>query len=114
MAAKRTTPPDGFEYRPDVLNDDEERELVERIKELRLKEFEFHGYLAKRRVISYGWHYDFGGETLNETTEIPDFLIPLRDRIASLVDIPQTRLSHALITEYRLGTTIGWHRDKAV
>ena len=114
MAAKRTTPPEGFEYRPDVLDEAEERELVERIKGLRLKEFEFHGYLARRRVISYGWHYDFGGETLNEASEIPDFLLPLRGRIAELAGISPKRLSHALITEYRPGTPIGWHRDKAV
>jgi hypothetical protein len=45
-------PPEGFRYRADVLAPDEEQGLVESIRELPLKEFEFHGYVGKRRVVS--------------------------------------------------------------
>jgi hypothetical protein len=38
-----SAPPDGFLYEADVLPIDEERELVEHIGKLPLKEFEFHG-----------------------------------------------------------------------
>ncbi len=58
-ARKQTPPPEGFRYQADLLPIDEEREMIERIRELPLKEFEFHGYVGKRRTISYGWHYDF-------------------------------------------------------
>jgi alkylated DNA repair dioxygenase AlkB len=106
--------PDGFHYQADVLPLDEERELVERIQELPLKEFEFHGYVGKRRVISYGWHYDFSDSTLRPTDEIPTFLHKLRERAATFAELTAEDLPHALVTEYSPGTTIGWHRDKGV
>lgn len=114
MASRRDIPPQGFIYQTNFLSDAEERNLVTRIGELRLKEFEFQGYLAKRRVISYGWQYDFNGDSLNETAELPAFLSNLRDRSAALAGIPAESLTHALVTEYRPNTPIGWHRDKAV
>lgn len=48
---REAAPPEGFRYQPDILAADEERELVDRIRELPLKEFEFHGYAGKRRVV---------------------------------------------------------------
>jgi alkylated DNA repair dioxygenase AlkB len=107
-------PPEGFRYQADVLPADEERELVERIRGLPLKEFEFHGYVGKRRVVSYGWHYDFGERTLRETDEIPAWLLPLRDRAAAFAGLAPGDLPHALVTEYGPGAAIGWHRDRGV
>ena len=107
-------PPGGFLYRPDVLPADEERELVEHVRGLPLKEFEFHGYVGKRRVLSYGWHYDFGERTLREAVEMPDFLLPLRERAAAFAGVAPKDLPHALVTEYGPGAAIGWHRDKGV
>src|SRR5687768_5999290 len=96
-------PPEGFRYQADVVPLDEERELVEQIRELPLKEFEFHGYFGKRRVISYGWHYDFGERTLHQTDEIPAFLHKLRERAAAFADLAPGDLPHALVTEYSPG-----------
>src|SRR5215217_4174748 len=107
-------PPEGFRYQADVLPADEERELVERIRELPLKEFEFHGYVGKRRVVSYGWHYDFGERRLQEAGEIPTFLLPLRDRAAAFAGVAPADLLHVLVTEYGPGVAIGWHKDKRV
>lgn len=107
-------PPEGFRYQAEVLPLDEEQELVTRIQELPLKEFEFHGYVGKRRTISYGWHYDFSQEKLQSTDEIPAFLHKLRERAAAFAGLAAGTLPHALITEYSPGTTIGWHRDKGV
>ena len=112
--AGETAPPEGFRYQADVLPADEERELVERIPELPLKEFEFHGYVGKRRVISYGWHYDFAERKLREAEEIPDFLLPVRDRAAAFAGVAPGELPHVLVTEYGPGAAIGWHRDKGV
>lgn len=112
--ASAPTPSEGFHYESDVLPRDEEQVLVERIRELPLREFEFHGYVGKRRVLSYGWHYDFGERTLNRTEEIPDFLIPARDRAAAFARIAPDDLPHALVTEYGPGAAIRWHRDKGV
>lgn len=56
----RAAPPEGFRYEADVLSPDDERQLALRLGDLALQEFEFHGYVARRRVISFGWRYDFG------------------------------------------------------
>lgn len=105
--------PEGFRYQLDVVPLDEEQGLIERIRELPLQEFEFHGYVGKRRVMSFGWHYDFGERTLRATDEIPPFLHRLRSRAAAFAGLAPEDLPHALVTEYRPGAAIGWHRDKA-
>ncbi len=112
--ARDVAPPEGFRYQADVLPADEERALVEHIETLPLKEFEFHGYVGKRRVVSYGWHYDFGERRLHKTDDIPEFLLPLRDHAAAFAEVAPDDLSHALVTEYGPGAAIGWHRDKGV
>jgi alkylated DNA repair dioxygenase AlkB len=112
--ARSPAPPEGFRYQADVLPLSEERELVERIRALPLKEFEFHGYVGRRRVLSYGWHYDFGERTLRQTDEIPPFFLALRERAAAFAGLAAGDLPHALVTEYGPGAAIGWHRDKGV
>jgi alkylated DNA repair dioxygenase AlkB len=105
------TPP-GFRYRTDFLSPDEERDLVRRFEVLPFKEFEFHGYTGKRRVVSYGWRYDFSKQRLSEAEPIPDFLLPFRDRAAAFAGLDPSEIRHALLTEYSLGAPIGWHRDR--
>jgi alkylated DNA repair dioxygenase AlkB len=109
-----SAPPEGWLYQTQVLPREEEIELVEHIQGLPLKEFEFHGYIGKRRTLSFGWHYDFGAERLQPTDEIPVFLHKLRERAAAFAELNPQDLPHALVTEYSPGTTIGWHRDKGV
>ena len=107
-------PPEGFRYLAEVLTPDVERELVERIAALPLKEFEFHGYTGKRRVLSFGQHYDFGTGKLCQAEEIPAFLHGVRERAADFAGLKPGDLPHVLVTEYSPGTPIGWHRDKGV
>ena len=107
-------PPPGFRYKKSLITPDEEAELVAHIEQLPLKEFEFQGYLAKRRTISFGWHYKFGEESLVRANPIPDFLQEVRLRAAAFADLKIDDLPHILVTEYSPGTPIGWHRDKAV
>ncbi|HUR96671.1 MAG TPA: alpha-ketoglutarate-dependent dioxygenase AlkB [Pyrinomonadaceae bacterium] len=111
---RSASPPEGFRYVKNIITPDEESELVRHIEKLPLKEFEFQGYLAKRRTASFGWHYKFGEEALERAEPIPHFLIPLRDRAAAFADLGPDDLPHVLVTEYSPGTPIGWHRDKAV
>ena len=106
--------PEGFLYRSDIVSPLEEQHLVERIRQLPLKEVDFHGFTARRRALSFGWHYDFARATLDRTDAIPDWLHPLRARVADLAELSPDQLPHALILEYSPGSTIGWHRDKAV
>ncbi len=71
-------------------------------------------YTARRRTISFGWHYDFGRSTLDQADDIPDWLLPVREIAADVAGVPADQLPHVLILEYAAGATIGWHRDEAV
>jgi alkylated DNA repair dioxygenase AlkB len=106
--------PAGFHYVPALIAPDEEAELLERVRELPLREFEFHGYTGKRRVVSFGWQYDFGARLLRKADDFPPFLLPLRERAAAFAGMPPSALQHVLVTEYGPGAAIGWHRDKDV
>jgi alkylated DNA repair dioxygenase AlkB len=104
--------PEGFRYRPDFLSADEERDLVERFADLPFKEFEFRGYRGNRRVLSFGWQYDFNRMELKRTEDMPAFLLPLRERAARFAGLDTSDLQHVLLTEYAAGAGIGWHKDK--
>jgi alkylated DNA repair dioxygenase AlkB len=106
--------PDGFRYRPSLISAHEERTLVETVRGLPFKEFEFHGFLGKRRVVSFGWKYDYGKRELRRSDDIPAFLEPVRDKAARFAGMPASALQQVLVTEYRPGASIGWHKDKAV
>jgi alkylated DNA repair dioxygenase AlkB len=106
--------PQGFKYSPEVISPDEEQGLLERIRQLPLAEFQFHGFTGKRRVISYGWKYDFEERAVREAESIPSWLLPLRERAAGFASVEPDQLQQALVTEYDVGAAIGWHRDKAV
>ncbi len=103
-------PPEGFRYKGDIITPTEEAELVSRIKELPLTEYEFQGYLGKRRTVSFGLQY--GGSTSQTIEPIPEFLLPLRTRAADFAGLAADDLEYALVTEYTPGSPIGWHRDR--
>ena len=103
--------PDGFEYKEDFLDPQQERALVRQFARLPFKEFEFQGFLGKRRTVSFGWRYDFNIQELQPTETIPTFLLALCQKAAQFAGLPQDRLQHALVTEYA-GAGIGWHKDR--
>jgi len=104
--------PAGFRTAPDFIGAAEEARLVGAFADLPFQEFEFHGFLGKRRVVSFGPRYDFNGGGLKQAEPMPPFLLPLRQRAAAFAGLPPERLAHALVTEYRPGAAIGWHRDR--
>jgi alkylated DNA repair dioxygenase AlkB len=106
--------PAGFKYSGDFITAGEELDLVRDMEALPFKEFEFHGFLGKRRVVSFGWRYDFNGGGLQKTDDMPDFLLPLRKRAANFAGIAAASLQQVLLTEYRPGAAIGWHKDRSV
>lgn len=105
---------EGFRYRPEIITPIEEHDLVEHVSRLPFQHFDFHGYKGKRRIVSFGWQYDFSGRQLKKADDIPDFLLPLRILAASFAGLEPTQFQHVLVTEYEAGAGIGWHRDKAV
>ena len=106
--------PEGFRYGPDILTPTQEVELLKRVRELPFVEFQFQGYVGKRRVVSYGWQYDFNLRALRKADDIPAFLLALRRTAAEFAGMEPERLQQVLVTEYDAGAGIGWHRDKAV
>jgi alkylated DNA repair dioxygenase AlkB len=107
------TLPDGFAYGADLVPESLARELVARFAVLPFKNFDFHGFQGNRRIVSYGWRYDYSGRgQLRESGPAPDFLDPLKQIAADFSGLKSEDFQQALITEYVPGAGIGWHRDK--
>jgi alkylated DNA repair dioxygenase AlkB len=88
----------GFEYRPEFISGEEERALLAIIAGLPFAEAHYKEFTAKRRIVVF-------------ESGAPEFLHPLRERIAAWLGVPQAGFVHALVSEYRPGTGVGWHRD---
>jgi alkylated DNA repair dioxygenase AlkB len=106
--------PEGFRYQPNLIGPVDEQALLACVQELPFREFEFHGYTGRRRVVSFGWRYDFSGRQLLKADDIPGFLLTLRSAAAAFAGMEPEELQHVLVTEYGPGAGIGWHRDKSV
>ena len=110
-----TAPPalEGLRFLPEALTRAEEAEALKSIAGVDFAPFQFHGFLGKRRVASFGWRYDYNGGGLIKAAPMPDFVIRLRERVAECADLDPAAFVQALVTEYAPGAGIGWHRDKA-
>ncbi len=106
--------PEGFAIREDVISREEEADAVRHLETLPFKPFEFHGYRGKRRVVSFGWRYDYSDRTLRESPPMPPFLSGLCNLAAEFARVPAASLKQVLVTEYAAGASIGWHRDKPI
>ena len=108
--------PSGLSYRPEFITPGEEEALLGIFADLPFHEALFQQYTARRRVVRYGEgeypaSYGAAAEEANPRRPFPDFLVPLRTRVAAWRGVPEASFVHALITEYRPGTPIGWHSD---
>lgn len=104
--------PEGFLYRDEFLSEAEEAELLRTFRGLDFAAYDYHGYQAKRLIVRYGVNYDINLRETNETAPpIPEFLIAIRERAAEFASVPVADLVQAMVSEYTVGTPIGWHRD---
>ena len=104
--------PDGFAYRAEIVSPDEEAILLAWLGGLPFEPFQFRGYEARRRVVSFGWRYDFNEGGLKAADPFPAWLQPLAARAAAFAGLAPEAFAHALLTEYAPGAGIGWHRDR--
>jgi alkylated DNA repair dioxygenase AlkB len=104
--------PDGFRYQAELIDPSEEQALIAQLRTLEFAPFEFQGFLGKRRVVSFGWRYDFNQGGLHKAGDIPEFLKPMRERAAKFAGLEAGDLQYVLLTEYPPGSTIGWHKDR--
>jgi alkylated DNA repair dioxygenase AlkB len=107
--------PDGMRCRADLITPREEAALVVFIETLPLKPFEFAGgFRGNRRVLSFGWRYDYQVQKLTEASAIPSELVALRGTAARFAGRDPETFQQALVTEYAPGAGIGWHKDKPI
>ena len=104
----------GLDYRADFISAAEERELIDRLANLDLAPFRFHGWLGNRKTRSFGWRYDFDDASFSRTEPMPDWLDPVRARAAKLAGADPGEFVHVLLARYDPGAGIGWHRDRDV
>lgn len=90
--------PEGFLYVSDFIGVAEERALIKAVARLPLEAAKYRQYTARRRIALF-------------EDAIPDFLQPLRAKVAGWTGLPAQEFRHALVNEYRPGTPLGWHRD---
>lgn len=109
--------PHGLVYRPEFITRAEERELLTEIAPLSFREARFQEYFAKRRVVHF--HASEGGEAYDQSDDdtfstgpLPPFLVALLQKLSAWLALDAAKFVHALVSEYRPGTPIGWHRDK--
>lgn len=104
--------PAGFRARQELFGPSDEIAFTRQFEKLPFKPFEFHGYLGNRRIVSFGYRYDYASRVLRGSEPMPDFLLPLRSIASRFSGLAEEKLEQALVTEYAPGAGIGWHRDK--
>jgi alkylated DNA repair dioxygenase AlkB len=105
------SPPIGFLYYPEVLTPKEESALVEHVETIELSAVEMRGQVARRRTAHFGWVYGYESWRITPGPPLPDFLLPLRERVGELAGVAGASLAEVLVTQYPAGAAIGWHRD---
>jgi hypothetical protein len=104
--------PQGFRYLPDVLSPSEEASFVERFRYLLFQPFEFQGFLANRRIFTFGHKYMFAGQKPRADARIPEYFRTLTELAAKISRTSAEAFEQVMVTEYAPGAGIGWHRDR--
>jgi alkylated DNA repair dioxygenase AlkB len=103
--------PEGLRYAADFVSPAIEQELISAISALPLQPFQFGVFEGKRRVASFGFHYDYNLRHSQQADPVPTWLAQTIEK-AEVFGGPGTRIRQVLCTEYDVGIGIGWHRDK--
>ncbi|MFC5728194.1 MULTISPECIES: alpha-ketoglutarate-dependent dioxygenase AlkB [Nocardioides] len=106
--------PAGLVVHQDVLSVGEEARLVGRFASLDLQPVVMRGVASRRRACHFGAGYDFDARTATAAMPIPTYLLNLRTRCADLAGEHPESFVEGLVTEYRAGSGIGWHKDALV
>ncbi len=103
--------PSGFAYRPEFISIDDEEILLAELRKLHFDDVRMHGVIARRRVLHFGVSYSYDSAKISTGRAIPEFLLPLRTRVAEFAAREPAEFVEVLLTEYPPGAPIGWHRD---
>jgi alkylated DNA repair protein (DNA oxidative demethylase) len=102
----------GLRYEQEVIGKNDERMLIERLSQLGLTPFRFHGWTGNRKTQSFGWRYDFDDASFAPANPIPEWLEPVRWTVAEFAGVAPADFVHVLLARYDPGAGIGWHRDR--
>jgi alkylated DNA repair dioxygenase AlkB len=111
LFADRLSQPEGLRYAEEFVSPTAEKTLIGHIAALPLQPFQFGQYEGKRRVVSFGFRYDYTMRRLEEADPIPEWLGSIIETVEAFGG-RGTRIGQVLCTEYDVGVGIGWHRDK--
>src|SRR5437868_4924542 len=100
---KSSAMPRGFRYQPEFITAREEVELVAELQRLDWKPFAFHGYEGNRRVVSFGFRYDYDRREVELAHTPPGFLDFIRQRVADFTGRPPQDFPQIGINQYRAG-----------
>ena len=103
--------PEGFFYQPDFLSKEDEDKLMEAISTIELRNFNFQGFTANRKVASFGYDYGFDNGSMTVGKAIPSSFNFLIEKISEYTAIKPADFEELLVTEYPPGSVINWHRD---
>ena len=103
--------PPGFVYIPNFISVEEENALLTFVRDMELHPLLFQGFEAKRKVVSFGYDYNFDTRKILKGQPIPDAFHPLVDKVAETLSIQANEIAEVLVTEYPPGAVINWHRD---
>lgn len=108
MARAPLEEPEGLRYQPELLTVEEERNVLDILRDLRFDPIVMHGVGARRVARHFGLDYDYGTRTPKAGQPMPDWLVALSARVAAF---HPGEYVEALVQCYPAGSTIGWHRD---
>lgn len=82
----------GLATASEIVSLEEEATLISGIDDTPLSPFRFQGWEGKRLTQSSGWHYDFTSGRVARAEPIPDWLLPLRRRMAAFAGLAADEL----------------------
>jgi alkylated DNA repair dioxygenase AlkB len=102
---------EGFSYYPAFIDAMQETELLSIVSASDLHPMNFQGYTAKRKVVSFGYDFDFTTRKLLKGKAVPENLFWLMEKVAVQMNTATDDIAEVLFTEYPPGSVINWHRD---
>ena len=85
---------DGLRYADDVISESEEQALLDRLGQIDLAPFKFHGWLGNRKTQSFGWRYDFEDASFMPADPLPDWLLLVRRHAAAFASLAPEDFVH--------------------
>ena len=106
-----TEAPSGLVLEPELIDEAEERRLLDGFAALDFQPVVIRGQTSLRTAAHFGLRYGYENRRLTPGDPLPPLLEPLRRRAAELAGVEPELLVQALVQRYPTGATIGWHRD---